>query len=255
MTGTTGATSTAPLLYVCVRPQEGAAAAEYRSFRTAARLDEGQVHQHDLVRHPLPPDAFDRYAGFLIGGSPFNVTDPETSKTDAQRRLEADLERIAARAATAETAALFTCYGIGIVTRMLGGTVSRAWPEDTGPTTIELTEAGQGDPLFGTLATRFTALTAHKEGAGDPPPGATLLATNEACPAQAYLVGDRLYATQFHPEPTTRDFTERMAVYRDDGYFAANDYDAIAGRVHAASVTEPGRLLRAFAQAFGPAAA
>ena len=38
---------------------------------------------------------------------------------------------------------------------------------------------------------------------------------------QAYRVGERLYATQFHPEPTTRAFTERMAVYRDDGYFAA----------------------------------
>ena len=81
----------------------------------------------------------------------------------------------------------------------------------------------------------------------------TLLATNDGCPVQAYRVGDRLYATQFHPEPTTRAFTERMAVYRDDGYFAANDYDAIAGRVLAASVTEPARLLRAFARAFGPA--
>ena len=71
---------------------------------------------------------------------------------------------------------------------------------------------------------------------------------------QAYRVGDRLYATQFHPEPTAHAFTERMAVYRDDGYFAASDYDAVAGRVLAASVTEPVRLLRAFARAFGPAA-
>jgi GMP synthase (glutamine-hydrolysing) len=39
-----------------------------------------------------------------------------------------------------------------------------------------------------------------------------------------------------------------MAVYRDDGYFDARDYDAIAARVRAASVTEPTRLLRAFAR-------
>lgn len=248
--------TTAPLLYVCVRPQLGAAAAEYESFRTAARLDESELGHHDLVREPLPDDVFERCSGFLVGGSPFNVADPESTKTDVQRRLEADLERIAARAAeTGGPAALFTCYGIGVVTRMLGGDVSRAYPEDTGPVGIELTTAAASDPLFGTLANRFTALTAHKEGAGAPPPGATVLAVNDACPVQAYVVGDHLYATQFHPEPTTKAFTERMAVYRDDGYFEADAYEAIAGRVLAASVTEPARLLRAFARRFGPASA
>jgi GMP synthase (glutamine-hydrolysing) len=248
--------TTAPLLYVCVRPQLGAAAAEYESFRSAMRLGEDELARHDLVRDALPADVFERYGGFLIGGSPFNVADPESTKTDAQRRLEADLERIASRCATGDgPAALFTCYGIGVVTRLLGGRVSRAFPEDTGPVQIELTTAAAADPLFSGLADRFTALTAHKEGTESVPPGATQLATNEACPVQAYLVGDRLYATQFHPEPTTKAFTERMAVYRDDGYFEASAYDEIAARVLAASVTEPARLLRAFARRFGPVAA
>ncbi|GAA2001703.1 glutamine amidotransferase-related protein [Microbacterium ulmi] len=242
-----------PLLYVCVRPQQGAAEAEFESFRTALRLESEHVAKHDLVRDPLPRDFAERFGGFLVGGSPFNVTDPESTKTDVQRRLESDLERIAAAAADSLTAAVFTCYGIGVVTRMLGGEVSRAYPEDTGPVMVRLTKDGQSDPILGGLARSFTALTAHKEGTSALPEGATLLATNEACPVQAYRVGDRLYATQFHPEPTTRAFTQRMAVYRDDGYFAANDYDAIAGRVLAASVTEPVRMLRAFARAFGPA--
>lgn len=241
----------APLLYVCVRPQVGAAAAEYRSFLNATRLEVGQLDSHDLVRNPLPPDAFERYSGFLVGGSPFNVTDPESSKNDAQRRLEADLEHIAGKAAASTTRAVFTCYGIGVVTRMLGGTVSRAWPEDTGPVTVSVLPAGQSDPFFGALASRFTALTAHKEGSGETPPGSVQLAQNEGCPVQAYRVGTGLYATQFHPEPTTKDFTERMAVYRDDGYFAADAYDEVAGRVLAASVTEPVRLLRAFAKGWG----
>lgn len=248
--------TTAPLLYVCVRPQKGAAAAEYESFRQATRLDESRLHQHDLVRDPLPDDAFERYSGFLVGGSPFNVTDPETSKHDMQRRLENDLARIGARVlddSASEVTALFTCYGIGVITRMLGGVVSRAYPEDTGPTMITLTPTGQSDRLLGGLASTFAALTAHKEGSNSTPPGAELLATNEASPVQAYRVGERLYATQFHPEPTTQAFTERMAVYRDDGYFAASDYQAVAGRVLAASVTEPARMLRAFARAFGPA--
>lgn len=246
--------TSAPLLYVCVRPQLGAAAAEYESFRSAMQVDESRLARHDLVREPLPAAAFEQYAGFLVGGSPFNVTDPESTKTDAQRRLEADLARIAERTAQGDgPASLFTCYGIGIATRTLGGTVSRAFPEDTGPVAVELVGAARADPLFGGLANRFTALTAHKEGTEKLPSGAVLLARNDGCPVQAYRVGDRLYATQFHPEPTTKAFTERMAVYRDDGYFDSSDYDAIAGRVLAASVTEPARLLRAFAARFAPA--
>ncbi|MGN6221130.1 MAG: glutamine amidotransferase-related protein [Microbacterium sp.] len=245
--------TSASFLYVCVRPQVGAAAAEYESFRTAMHLDEGALDRHDLVRETLPDDVFDRYAGFVVGGSPFNVADPESTKTEAQRRLEADLARIAERVAPGEgPAALFTCYGIGIATRALGGTVSRAFPEDTGPVAVDLTPEAAADPLFGSLANRFTALTAHKEGTEALPPGAVLLAKNDGCPVQAYRVGDRLYATQFHPEPTAKAFTERMAVYRDDGYFESSDYDAIAGRVLAASITEPARLLRAFATRFAP---
>lgn len=240
----------APLVYVCVRPQLGAAAAEYESFRSGARLGDGELDQLDLVRHELPEDAFERWRGFVVGGSPFNVTDPESTKTDVQRRLEGALARIAERAADGRTAALFTCYGIGIATRTLGGSVTRAYPEDTGPTTVSLTDDGSRDALFGGLANTFTALTAHKEGVAQPPAGAVLLATNEACPVQAYRVGDRLYATQFHPEPTAQAFTERMAVYRDDGYFAAGDYDAIAARVLAASLTEPARILQRFGQTF-----
>lgn len=242
-----------PLLYVCVRPQQGAAAAEYASFRAATRLSESDLGMHDLVREPLPDDVFDRYSGFVVGGSPFNVADPESTKTDVQRRLEAGLERIAAAAAEPSAggaAALFTCYGIGVVTRMLGGEVTRAYPEDTGPVAIRVTPDGERDALFGSLAASFTAVTAHKEGAAAVPPGTVLLATNDACPVQAYRFGERLYATQFHPEPTPRAFTERMAVYRDDGYFDARDYDAIAARVLATSITEPVRILRAFARRF-----
>lgn len=237
-----------PILYVRARPQHAAAEAEYHSFRVAMGLRDDGLDRHDLVHESLPADAFDRYRGFVVGGSPFNVTDPEDTKTESQRRVESTLESIAARAAAGETRALFTCYGIGIVTRMLGGEVSRAFPEDTGPTRIALTVEGQRDPLFGPLASSFSALTAHKEGTGAVPPGAVLLATNDACPVQAYSVGATLHATQFHPEPTPHAFTERMAIYRNDGYFDADSYDEIAARVLAVSVTEPVRLLRRFAE-------
>lgn len=240
----------AALVYLCARPQAGAAAAEYESFRTAMHLGDDGLERWDLVHDDLPADFATRWRGAVVGGSPFNVTDPESTKTGDQLRVEESLARLALAAAAGETAALFTCYGIGVATRALGGEVTRAYPEDTGPTAVALTDDGRRDPLFGPLADTFTALTAHKEGVERMPAGAVLLASNPACPVQAFRLGDRLYATQFHPEPTGRAFTERMAVYRDDGYFAANDYDRIAALVLAASLSEPPRILRAFAAAF-----
>lgn len=240
----------APLVYVCVRPQQVAAEAEYASFRRAMGLDASELERIDLTRDALPEDAFSRWRGFVVGGSPYNATDAADRKAEGQVRLEADLARIADAAAAGETAALFTCFGIGVTTAHLGGAISRDYPEETGPTDVALTDAGRADPLLGLLPPTFTALTAHKEGTRTLPAGAVLLATNDDCPVQAYRVGDRLYATQFHPEPTPRDFTERMTVYRNDGYFDAADYDRIAARVLAAPVTEPTRLLAAFADAF-----
>ncbi len=244
--------TSADLLYLCARPQEAAGEAEYASFREVMGVSSARMDRHDLVRAPLPAEALERYRAVVVGGSPFNVIDPESSKTDAQRRVEADLERVAAAAAEgAGIAAMFTCYGISVVTRLLGGEVSRGFPEDAGPTTVTATAAAADDPLFAEIDASFLALTGHKEGTAALPAGAVQLATNDACPVQAYRVGDRLYTTQFHPEVTPRAFTERMQIYRNDGYYDARDYEVIAERVLAAPVTEPSRLLAAFGARFG----
>lgn len=235
---------TARLLYVCARPQRDAAVAEWASFRDGLGVNDDDLVHHDLVREPLPRD-LERFAAVVVGGSPFNVTDPD--KTDEQRRLERDLERLAATAIEGRTSAMFTCFGIGVVTRMLGGEVTLNTPEGTGPAEIALTDAGREDELFGILAPRFQALTAHKEGTASVPPGATLLAENAACPVQAYRAGAGLWATQFHPEPTAEAFVARMEVYRDAGYFDAEAFDQVSAHVRTASVEQPTLLLRSFA--------
>ncbi len=239
---------TARLLYVCARPQREAATAEWASFRDGLGVADDDLVHHDLVREALPDD-LDRFAGVVVGGSPFNVTDPD--KTAEQVRLERDLERLAAAAIEGRTSALFTCFGIGVVTRLLGGEVTLAHPEETGPTDVLLTAAGRDDDLFGILDSRFQALTAHKEGTAAVPPGATLLAENALCPVQAYRAGTALWATQFHPEPTTDAFVARMVVYRDAGYFDADAFDEVSAFVRTASVEQPTLLLRSFAARVG----
>ena len=209
------------VLYVCVRPERSAADAEHRSFRRGLGL--GTLDRLDLLHASLETVEWQQYDGFVIGGSPFNVTDAE--KSEHQRAVEHDLERIATRALDGQTTALFTCYGIGVVTRMLGGEVHDEQPERASATTVQLTEAGMQDRLFGPSAPSLSVFTAHKEAARATPPDAVLLATNDACTVQAYRVGEHLYATQFHPEASPQDFADRMAVYRASGYFDPRDYD------------------------------
>lgn len=236
----------ASLLYVCVRPERGAAEAEHVSFQRG--LGVAELDQLDLVTDALSDEVLARHDGFVIGGSPFNVAD--AMKTPLQVRVEADLERIASRALAGETAAFFTCFSIGIVTRMLGGALTLDNPEFTSATRISTTDAAATDPIFGPSAPALRVFTAHKESAAAVPPGATLLATNEDCPVQAYRAGTHLYATQFHPEPSPRDFADRMTFYRNNGYFDAAEFDAVEAEILAAQGVGGEDLLRRFASMF-----
>ena len=237
----------ASLLYVCVRPEIGAADAEHASFRRALGAD--VVDRLDLLHEPLDPQRLRGYRGVVIGGSPFNVSD--RTKSAVQQRVEANLEALARSAMASEIAVFFTCFSIGVVTRMLGGEVVTDTPESASATVIDTTPAGADDPIFGPSGRALTVFTAHKESAAATPPGAVLLATNEACPVQAYRVGTHLYTAQFHPEPTPRDFADRMTFYRTTGYFDPDEFDLVQGQVLSASVTEGAALLRRFAENFG----
>ncbi|MGN8026755.1 glutamine amidotransferase-related protein [Microbacterium sp. 22242] len=236
----------ASLLYLGVRPELDAATAERASFRIALGVDDDRLDRVDLTTTRLPEDAFERYAGFVIGGSPYNVTDVRKSET--QQRVEADLERIAARALDGGTTAFFTCFGIGVVTRLLGGAVTTDHPEEAAAAEIRTTAEGADDPLFGPAGPVFQAFTAHKEGSVAVPPGAVLLAGNEACPVQAYRAGADLYATQFHPEPSPRDFADRMVFYRTTGYFDPEAFHTVQEAILASVVSEPARILHRFGE-------
>ena len=87
------------------------------------------------------------------------------------------------------------------------------------------------DPLFGVLPPRFDAFVGHKEAVSRLPEGAVLLAGSATCPVQAFRLGRRVYATQFHPELDVEGLVHRLTIYRDHGYTAAGGLDdALAAR-------------------------
>lgn len=238
-----------PFLFLSARPEIEAVGPEYESVRRAMALDAGRLEHLRLDVEPLGELHLDAFAGVVVGGSPYNVTASEEHKHPVQRRVEADLARLAEAALDRDHPVLFTCYGIGVLTRVLGGTVGILHSEQAAAVEITLTPEGLADPLTCVLPARFDALVGHKEATERLPADAVLLASSAGCPVQVYRAGaGRVWATQFHPEVSASDFVARAQVYRHHGYFPASELRAVSERLAAASVTEPQRMLRRFVE-------
>ena len=239
-------------LLLTARPERDAAAAEFASVARAMGVRTDALDTHALDQAPLVLDDLERYSGIVVGGSPFNVTTAAAHKSAAQQRTEHDLRRLADWAIAGDRPVLFTCYGIGVLTEFLGGTVSTRFGEAAAGVTIELSEAGLVDDLTAILPHRFTGLVGHKEATEQLPAGVSVLARSASCPVQIYRVDDsRVWATQFHPEVTPSEFAERARIYRDHGYFAAAEYDRVSAELRALEPTVADSLLRQFATLCG----
>jgi GMP synthase (glutamine-hydrolysing) len=240
-----------PFLLLATRVDDEAADEEYASFLAAGGLEPQQLVRVRLESAPMPVIDLDDFAGIIVGGSPFNASEPAGLKSEVQLRVEAELGALVDRVVERDFPFFGACYGIGLLTSRLGGVVDGTWPETAGPTTVSVSEAGAADQLFGRLERSFDAFVGHKEACTELPPGGVLLASSALCPVQAFRIGENVYATQFHPELTRAGILSRIRIYRDNGYFAPGGYDGVVEAIEQSSVTEPAALVRAFVERFG----
>ncbi|TDE95851.1 glutamine amidotransferase [Occultella glacieicola] len=238
-----------PFLLLASRAEDAAADEEYRSLLRHGALAPGELVRVRLEAGQMPPRDLTEYAGVIIGGSPFTVSDAH--KSPVQRRVEADLGLIVDEVIRRDLPMLALCYGVGIVGARAGGVVDATYGEQTSAARIELTPDGVADPLLADLPTAFEAYVGHKEAVTRLPAGATVLATSATCPVQMYRLGRHGYVTQFHPEMDLASVTTRIEVYRDSGYFDAAEVAAVLDRVARADVTTAHALVRAFVHRYG----
>ena len=79
---------------------------------------------------------------------------------------------------------------------------------------LQLTDAGRDDPLFGQLPPTFAAQAGHEDHVVELPPDAVLLASSARVPEQAFrFAGQPIYCTQFHPELDRAAMMERVVAY------------------------------------------
>ncbi|MDT3380958.1 type 1 glutamine amidotransferase [Labrys neptuniae] len=92
------------------------------------------------------------------------------------------------------------CLGHQLLADALGGTCGPQIPPEVGVFDVDVTQAGQTDPLFEGLAPRFRALQWHSVRVAQPPEGAEVLASSPLCPVQAIRVAPRAWGMQYHVE-------------------------------------------------------
>lgn len=236
-----------PFLFLGTRAEDAVADAEYAAVLRFAGLEERDLERVRLEERPLGPVDLADWSGIVLGGSPFNISDPAEAKSPTQQRVEAELRELAVRVVAEDFPFLGACYGIGTVGRHQGAVVDRSFPEPVGPVSVDLTDQGLADPLFAGLPRTFAAYGGHKEAISSLPAHAVALATSAAAPVQAFRVGRNVYATQFHPELDLDGILTRIAVYAHHGYFHPSEQEALGQAAAAVEVTHPMTILRNFA--------
>ncbi len=236
-----------PFLLLTTRSEDAAAAEEYEEYQRLTGLAQNELHWIRVEQTPLSDFALENYSGLFVAGSPYNASDPVEAKTATQLRVEADLARLLDRVVERDFPFFGACYGVGTLGAHQGAIIDRTYGENTASVPITLTEAGASDPLLAGIPPVFEAFVGHKEACRELPDHAVLLASSPACPVQAFRIKQNLYATQFHPDLTTKGIVTRIHAYRDNGYFAPEAMDEVINRVSTADVSHSHRLLANFA--------
>lgn len=240
-----------PFLLLSSRAEDLAADDEYAAFLRETGLTPGRLVRVRTEAAPLPRIDLDDYAGILLGGGPFNSSDPARLKSPVQRRVERELGALLDEVVARDFPFMGACYGVGTLGVHRGGVIDRTYAEPIGAVAVRLTEEGRADPLLDGVPDVFDAYVGHKEAVRVLPPGATLLATSGSCPVQMFRVKQNLYATQFHPELDRAGIVTRVRVYQHAGYFPPEQVEEVVALLDGTKVTAPPRILANFVTRYG----
>ena len=169
---------------------------EHTCFAEALNVPLQTITTHDLLLGPPSKEILEDHDAVLVGGS------GDYSVLGGHDCLPGVFDFLANVVIGQQVPTFASCFGFQALVLAGGGEVvhddSRA---EVGTYTLTLTDAGQDDPLFGTLTPTFHAQLGHKDHAARLPAGMLNLASSTQAPFQALRVeGLPVVATQFHPE-------------------------------------------------------
>ena len=218
---------TKSFLILQLRPEDETADNEFEAIKNYGELQEGEVVRMRVEKTGLPDINLDEFAGIIVGGSPFDVSTPESKKTGIQIEIESGFKKLFDNLVERDFPFLGCCSGNGLLGNYCGSKISGRYAEPVGGVDVFLTEEGKQEPLLQGVPDRFRVLSGHKEACDTVPPGCVLLATNDTCPVQMFRLKHNIFATQFHPEADAEGFTVRINIYKNHGYFPPESADRL----------------------------
>lgn len=138
------------------------------------------------------PDDLDGVHGVISMGGPQNIGEPHPWMARETEFIKAAHE--------AQLPVIGVCLGAQLITAALGGEVGKMDKPEVGFCPIDIQFMGQTDRILAGLPWRHHQFQSHAFETKTMPTGAALLASSDACKVQAYTVGLRTYAFQYHFE-------------------------------------------------------
>jgi GMP synthase (glutamine-hydrolysing) len=115
------------------------------------------------------------------------------------------------------TPVLGICYGMQLMTDVLGGEVRRSGQREFGHANVRVTGNGTPPKLFRQVPSELRVWASHGDDVNAVPPGFSVAATSATAPIAAMEAPDRdLYALLFHPEVAHTD--HGLAILRNFAY-------------------------------------
>jgi GMP synthase-like glutamine amidotransferase len=170
-------------------PFEGLGAIEPWLAERSAEIRSTKLYRS--AHFPEPQDV----DWLIVMGGPMSVNDEDTLPWLAPEK------RFIARAIEAGKTVLGVCLGAQLIAGALGCKVHPSAQPEIGWFPVEPTPDAAASPFAALFPAPFEVLHWHGQ-TFDLPPGAAHLARSAACPHQAFALGERVLALQYHLEFT-----------------------------------------------------
>jgi GMP synthase (glutamine-hydrolysing) len=191
-----------------------------------ALASEGLSYQYVRVFDGQPvPEDLDGAMGVIVMGGPMSVYEQ-----DHYPYLRQELKLIET-ALGSRTPLLGVCLGSQLLAAALGSQITKGTQKEIGWHPVELTQAGQNDPLWADVPATFTAYHWHGD-VFDLPHGAHRLASSTLTAHQAFRYGPNAYGLLFHMEVTEPIMRRMVATFSDELHETGQSGD---GLIHLAA--------------------
>lgn len=238
------------VLILQMRPEDETADSEFAAILKKGNLSSEQVERIRVEQLKVQEIDLNNYAAIIAGGSPFDISTPIEKRSELQNQVQAFFDRLFDKLIPADFPFLGACSGNGLLGNYCGVKISTQYAESIGPVEITLSEAGMQDDLLKGFPKKFKALVGHKEACDNVPHEAVLLASSAPCPVQMFRIKNNIYATQFHPEADEEQFSLRIDIYKDYGYFDPSEVDKLKAIIKDVNVPETNEILQRFVKKY-----